>query len=146
MNAVFGVFGKIGHALKVGAVDAWHVIEVIGHDADVLFIDTLKAAQLLGFSKTDLLHAVGKAAQSLTMYVDGKEPGWTQDVVQTLQHEFVTSSLVEQLGMQAPVANTLSVIVSKLFAAGSSKLDALVAAGTAHIEAQAGLTDAVPQQ
>jgi hypothetical protein len=123
---VFGIFRAIPHAIKVGVVKAWHVIEIIGHDADVLFVDTLKAAQLLGYDKEHILEAVHHAEQSLNMYIEGKQADWTQETVATLQHAFVKNSLIEKLGLSAPVASMLTTIVSKLYATGSKHLQTLV--------------------
>lgn len=142
MGKVFGVFGMIGHGLKVGALATWHLIEVIGHDADVIFIDTLKAAQVLGYDKEHILTAVSHAEDALRMYVENHEAGWTAATVQTLQHQFVTDSLIEKLGLSAPLAHTLTTIVSKLYSAGSPKMLSLIDAAVKFAEEKAGLLPA----
>lgn len=143
MGKVFGVFGAIGHGLKVAAVSTWHLIEMIGHDVDVIFVDTLRAAQVLGYDKEHILMAVAHAEDALKLYVEGHQAGWTAETVQVLQHEFVVSSLMEKLGLSGPIAHTLTTIVSKLYASGSTKIEGLIAAAVAHAEAAAGLTPPV---
>jgi hypothetical protein len=142
MANLFGVFRTIGHDIEVGAVKVWHLIEVLGHDVDVVFIDTLKALQVLGFTRDQIDHALLQAEQALVMYVEGQQATWSANTVATLQHEFVASSLVEQLGLSAPLAQTLTTIVSKLYATGSSKLEGLIDGARLRAEAAAGLTPA----
>lgn len=137
--AGFGIFGTIVKDIEVGAVKAWHVIELVGHDADVLFIDTLKAAQLLGIDKAHLLAAVERAKVATETYVEGKLPQWTAETVAVLQHEFVASSLVQKFGLAPAIATTITTIVSKLFASGSSKLVALIEEAVKVAEVQSGI-------
>lgn len=135
MNRVFGVFRWIGH--EIGQLP--HLIAVLGHDVDVIFIDLLKGALAMGFTQDHIYHAVEQAKTALETYVEGKEASWTATTVATLQHEFVASSLVEKFGLQPALSHTLTSIVSRLFQTGSSKLDGLIDAAVAHGEAAAGL-------
>lgn len=134
------VFGVIGHDLKVVADDAWHVIELLGHDADAVVVDALEAAVKLGFSKVDVLAALGHAATAVENYTAEKFPTLAADALGQLQHDFVASSLVQSTGLGQVLSTTLSAIVSRIVSSGSAKVEGLLAQGAATLAAQAGLT------
>lgn len=140
MNKVFGIFGMIGHGLATGIAAVAHGIGFFIHHPDAVFTKLLEAAVHIGFSDEHILHAVAAADTALKTYIEGHQTGWTTDVVATLQHEFVASSLVERFGLAAPLAHTLTVIVSKLFSTGSAKLEGLLDAALQHAETAAKLT------
>lgn len=139
MGKVFGIFGTIGHGLAHAVTAIAHGIGFFIHHPDQVFTDLLVAAVHIGFSDDHILHAVAAADTALKTYVEGHQEAWTSATVQVLQHEFVVSTLMERFGLAAPIAHTLTTIVSKLYATGSHKLLALVDTAIAHAEAAAGL-------
>lgn len=136
MNKIFGVFRWIGHEVA----QLPHLIAVIGHDVDVIFLDVIKGLVALGFTPDHIHYAVLQAKTALETYVEGKEPEWTATTVATLQHEFVASSLVQKFGLQDKLAHALTVGVSRLFQLGSSKLNGLIESAAAAADAAAGST------
>lgn len=139
MSKVFGVFGSIGHGLEKAVIAIAHGIGFFIHHPDQVFTDLLVAAVHIGFSDDHILHAVAAADTALKTYIEGHQEGWTAATVQALQHEFVVSTLMSKFGFAGPIAQTLTTIVSKLYATGSSKLLGLVDAAIKHAEAAAGL-------
>ena len=138
--ASFGFFGVIVKDVEAVAVKTWHVIELIGKDADVLFLDTIKAAELLGIDKAHLLTGVERAKVAVEQYTAEKFPTLEATAIAQLQHEFVSMSLVQKFGLQKHASDLVTTIVSKLFASGSSKLQGLIDTAVKAAESQAGLT------
>lgn len=142
--ALFGFFGTVIKKVELVGEDIWHVAEVIVHDADLLFIDTMKAAQLLGITKAQLYTAVERAKVATETYTQEAFPHLEAAALAQLQHEFVSSSLVQKFGLAGPVGSLITSIVSKLFASESDKLPALIGQAVTFIEGQTGLTPPMP--
>lgn len=148
MGKVFGIFGTLAHGLAVGIKAVASAISEVVHHPDVIAAKLVESLVHLGFSDEHILTAIERADTAVKTYIEGHEPGWDAATVAVLQHQFVVDSLIARFpSLAVPVAQTLTTVVSKLFALGGSVVEGLLDKAVAYEQARiAAETPTAPVQ